>query len=168
MSFALGKMSRSLVLPEKDVVGHIRQMPWRTSLFTTSTPRLLPPLARRSDLGVEGGYQNAVRRASGGGNFKEYFSIQEVPPYQVFTGLLVGDINPFKIAESDSFCIQIGSNRTGMVRVEKHDVGEVKLNVATAKLFGRELKCERFILDKIGMSTAMNVDVAANEMRQWH
>jgi len=165
---ALGKMSRSLVLPEKDVLGHMREIPWRTSLFTTDVPRLLRPIARRSDLGIEGGYQDQVQRASSSGNFKEYFTIQEVPAYQEFYGILDGEVDPFEIAEADEFCIRVGSNRTGMVRVEKANVSKVRLNVATAKLFGRDLHCDRFVLDQIGMSKPMDVADAVSEMRQWH
>lgn len=47
---ALGMLSKCPVPPGKDYKGHLASMPWRTSVFQTDNPVLLPPLARRSDL----------------------------------------------------------------------------------------------------------------------
>lgn len=167
LSAAFGKMSRSLSLPEKDVLTHIRAMPWRCSLFTTPDPKLLRPIARRSDLGIEGGYQDKVRRAAASGNFKEFFTIQEVPAFQEFTGVMVSDENPFELADAENFCVRIGSNRTGMLKVERADVSAVRLNVATAKIFGRAIPSERYLLNQLSLSPTFDIDTAAAELSEW-
>src|SRR3546814_16976778 len=110
-------MRASCKLPDRNYRGHLASMPWRTSVLVNANPVLLPPLARRSDLGVEGGYPSRVERAARSGNFKEFFSIQEVPHEQDFLGCVFG-ADPFEIAEAESFVVRIGSNRNGMARNE--------------------------------------------------
>jgi hypothetical protein len=168
LTAAMGHLSRSLALPEKpDVLNHVRAMPWRCSLFTSKEGKLLRPLARRSDLGIEGGYQSRVRRATKTGNFKEYFLIQEVPAHQEFTGILVSDVNPFEIAGSDDFCIRIGSGRTGMLKVEMADVATARLNASTGRLFGRMIRHDYQILNEMAPTSELTAADAAKELRQW-
>ncbi len=165
---ALGMLAGSLVLPEKPMYRqHIGLLPWRASLFHCDQSRLNPPLARRSDLGVEGGYQDNIRRATGSGNFKEYFTIQEVPAFQEFFGLLTGP-DPFEMAGSDSLCVRIGSNRTGMALLSKCEAKTARLNAATARLFERVLPVERFILDSMQATQMVTPAEAASEMSQWN
>jgi hypothetical protein len=166
---ALGLMSRRSVLPTKDYLRDLRAMPWRAAMFTTCTPRLLPPLARRSDLGVEGGYPDKVRRAAASGNFKEFFSIQEVPPQQVFQGAIFG-ADPFVVAgrRVAALVVRIGSNRAGMVELRRDDsITHVRLNAATAALFGRTLRAERYLLDEMQMTAALPLPAAAEEVAAW-
>jgi hypothetical protein len=168
LAATLGMMRASVVLPPKDYRSHLAAMPWRTSVLETETPRLLPPLARRSDLGAEGGYPEKVRRAAASGNFKEYFTIQEVPPGQVFRGAVFG-ADPFaRVQGMDALVVRIGSNRTGMLKIERDDsVETVRLNAATALLFGRTLAVERYILHELQLTSAMKLDEAAVEIETW-
>jgi hypothetical protein len=76
---ALGMMRSIGVLPSKNYREHLSVMPWRTSVLETDEPRLLPPRACRSDLGVEGGYPDRVRKAATSGNFKEFFISRKCP-----------------------------------------------------------------------------------------
>src|SRR3546814_21165680 len=71
----LGMMRASCKLPDRNYRGHLASMPWRTSVLVNANPVLLPPLARRSDLGVAGGYPSRVERAARSGNLQEVFSI---------------------------------------------------------------------------------------------
>ena len=48
-------LAARVALPDKDYAGHLQIMPFRTSVFTTTDPRLLPPLVRRLNLDAEGG-----------------------------------------------------------------------------------------------------------------
>lgn len=166
---SLGMMRNWGKLPAKDYRGHISAMPWRASLFSTEEPELLAPLARRSDLGIEGGYPDNVRRAARSGNFKEFWTIQEVPHDKVYRGLLVSEVDPFELAGAESFVVRIGSNRTGMLQVERDDTpaGRVRLNASTAHLFGRDLKVEQFMLYELQATTRLSHAEAVNEMASW-
>lgn len=168
LAAALGMMQASVVLPSKDYRTHLAAMPWRTSVLETDSPRLLPPLARRSDLGAEGGYPEKVRRAAASGNFKEYFTIQEVPQGQVFRGAVFGE-DPFaRVDGVNTLVVRIGSNRTGMLKIERDDsVKEVRLNAATALLFGRWLEIERYVLHEMQLTPSLALDDAAREVEAW-
>ncbi len=168
LAAALGMMRASVVLPSKDYHTHLGAMPWRTSVLETDSPRLLPPLARRSDLGAEGGYPEKVRRAAASGNFKEYFTIQEVPQGQVFRGAVFGE-DPFaRVDGVNTLVVRIGSNRTGMLKIERDDsVKEVRLNAATALLFGRRLEIERYVLHEMQLTPSLALDDAAREVEAW-
>ncbi len=168
LAAALGMMQASVVLPSKDYRTHLAAMPWRTSVLETDSPRLLPPLARRSDLGAEGGYPEKVRRAAASGNFKEYFTIQEVPQGQVFRGAVFGE-DPFaRVDGVNTLVVRIGSNRTGMLKIERDDsVKEVRLNAATALLFGRRLEIERYVLHEMQLTPSLALDDAAREVEAW-
>jgi hypothetical protein len=170
LAAALGIMRACVVLPGKDYRGHLAAMPWRLSVLETKDPRLLPPLARRSDLGVEGGYPEKVRRAAASGNFKEFFSIQEMPPGQDYRGAVFGE-NPFERVPDagDTIVVRIGSNRTGMLKIE-HDesIKMVRLNAATGLLFGRRLRVERYVLHETQLTAPMTLDEAASEVGTWN
>lgn len=169
LSAALGLMRSSVVLPpRKDYRAHLAAMPWRTSILETDEPRLLPPLARRSDLGAEGGYPEKVRRASASGNFKEFFTIQEVPVGQVFHGAVFGADPLAWIDAVDHLVVRIGSNRTGMLKIERDDNGRtVRLNATTALLFGRSLPVERYVLYDMQLTKSLNLADAAQEVETW-
>jgi hypothetical protein len=168
LAAALGMMQASVVLPSKNYRTHLAAMPWRTSVLETDSPRLLPPLARRSDLGAEGGYPEKVRRAAASGNFKEFFTIQEVPQGQVFRGAVFGE-DPFaRVDGVNTLVVRIGSNRTGMLKIERDDsVKEVRLNAATALLFGRQLEIERYVLHEMQLTPSLALDDAAREVEAW-
>jgi hypothetical protein len=55
-----------------------------------------------------------------------------------------------------------------MVRLQRAaDPGPVRLNAATAALFGRELKVERFLLYGLQLTPRMSPAEAAEEVAQW-
>jgi hypothetical protein len=170
MAAALGMMRAAAVPPDKDYQAHLTAMPWRTSVLEADNPKLLPPLARRSDLGVEGGYPDRVRRAAASGNFKEFFLIQEVPAGQVFRGAFFG-MDPFAheaVGGHIEIIVRIGSNRTGMVKIERDaSINTVRLNAATAMLFGRRLPVERYVLHETQLTASMVLSEAAEEVSQW-
>lgn len=165
---AMGMLHTCLRPPEENYRLHISRMPWRTSMLTCNRPRLLPPLARRSDLGVEGGYPSKVQRAAKSGNFKEFFTIQEVPCEQVFQGAVFG-LDPFLEAGEDRIVVRIGSNRTGILLIEKdEDSREVRLNAATGALFSRSVPVARYLTHRLQMSPPMSLDAAARETAEWN
>ncbi len=170
LAATLGMMHASVVLPQKDFLTHLGQIPWKASVFVTKDPRLLPPLARRSDLGVEGGYQDNIRRATGSGNFKEFFTIQEVPAGQIFRGALFGE-DPFEyeVCDDDRIVARIGSNRTGMVLYERDEtVTEVRMSAATAALFGCSMTVEHYFLEETQLTPSMSLEAAAEAVMTWN
>ena len=94
LASTLGMMRGSVCLPEKDYRRDMDAMPWRASVLTTDTPRLLPPVARRLNLDEEGGMKQKLYAITSKGNLKTYFFTQEVPAGVVFTGALFG-FDPF-------------------------------------------------------------------------
>jgi hypothetical protein len=165
---ALGMMRASAKLPSKDYKSHLAAMPWRCSVFETDSPRLLPPIARRSDLGIEGGYPSAVRRAAASGNFKEFFFIQEVPQGQVFTGAFFG-ADPFDAAGTDEIVVRIGSGRTGMVLLQRDGAARpVRLNASTAILFGQRMPVESYLLHELQLSLRMDPAEASRRVKSWN
>jgi hypothetical protein len=167
LAVALGMATQSLLIPKMDYRRHLAAMPWRASMLLTSDPRLLPSLSRRSDLGVEGGYPDRVQRATKSGNFKEFYSIQEVPEGQVFRGATFG-MDPFERAGTDDFVVRIGEGRTGMLRLQRDpEVKTVRLNASTARLFDMELPSSRYLLGSIQMSPEMSLQEAASVVASW-
>ena len=57
LAASLGMAKASVALPPKDYRRDWRAVPWRTSIFETDNPRLLPPLTRRRNLDAEAGLQ---------------------------------------------------------------------------------------------------------------
>ena len=57
LAAALGMTVARVGLPAKNYRQHIGAMPWRTSVFLTDSPRLLPPVTRRLNLDAEAGFQ---------------------------------------------------------------------------------------------------------------
>jgi hypothetical protein len=55
LAASLGIMWSQGALPNKDYLRDWQQMPWRSSIFSTETPELLPPIIRRLNLTEEGG-----------------------------------------------------------------------------------------------------------------
>lgn len=140
----LGFMNANLSMPEKNYKKHIASMPIKSSIFLLDknvSPQLLPPLARRHDIKSEGGEPDRVRRATGSGNFKDFFYIQEVPYGMDFYGCLYGE-DPFELLNTETFSVRIGANRGGSLKLKKvfkQDIDEqnqkITINVKTAELF---------------------------------
>ena len=118
LAATLGWMSSSSALPGKDYRRHLAALPFRTSVFTTDSPRLLPPLIRRFNIDDEGGCQKKFTDATRKGNVKTFFSIQEIPVNQHFYGAIFG-LDPFTATGEEELVIRIGLHRNGMIRLEK-------------------------------------------------
>lgn len=149
-------------------------MPFRSSLFITDSPTLLSPLACRLNLDAEAGMQKKIQDVAKKGNLKDFFFIQEVPPYQLFHGTLFGidGFDPFDYTGKDEIVIRVGLQQRGMVRLTKDGKREkmalrVRLNASTAYLFGRKLSVERYLLHTLQLTGWMSQKDAAEEVDQW-
>ncbi len=172
LAVSLGMAAARAGLPAKDYRGHLGAMPYRTSVFIADQPRLLPPLARRLNLDAEAGMQKKIQDVAKKGNLKDFFYTQEVPPGQVFRGALFGfdGFDPFAESRREEIVIRIGLHRGGMVRLRRagrENVPSVRLNAATASLFGRELPVGRYCLYEIQLTPLMDIDGAGNEVNRW-
>ena len=104
------------------------------------------------------------------GNLKDFFYTQEVPPYQKFTGIILGleGFDPFEYAGEDELVIRVGLHRNGMVKLKKKKVlPPVRLNASTAALFDQELPVDRYCLHSLQLSPFMAPSEAAGELIQW-
>jgi hypothetical protein len=167
LAATLGMLRASVCLPSKDYRRDLQAMPWRASVFTTPTPTLLAPLTRRLNLEEEAGFKNRHYTTTSKGNFKTYFSTQEVPAGITYQGALFG-FDPFQETGHKELVIRIGLHRNGMLRLTPTKVEQVQLNAATAHLFGRELSVERYLLYGIQLSSKMNCQAALSEVQQWN
>jgi hypothetical protein len=167
LATALGYARAAVALPNKDYRRDLLAMPWRASVLTADDPRLLPPLARRLNLEEECGLPKKLQDAVAKGNMKQFWTIQEVPPGQKFRGALFG-LDPFAETGRETLVIRIGLHRNGMLRLQRAaDSAPVRLNAATAALFGRELPVERFLLYGLQLTPWMPPAEAAGEVAQW-
>jgi hypothetical protein len=164
----LGYLRARVALPDKNYRRDLVAMPWRTSVLMADQPRLLAPLVRRLNLEDEGGYQEKIREVTYKGKLKQFFLIQEVPPGVLFRGAVFG-FDPFAAAGQDELVVRLGLHRNGMVRVRPDpSVRSVRLNAATASLFGRELLVDRFLLYGLQLTSPMTLNDAATEVAQWN
>ena len=167
LAATLGWMAARVALPSKDYPRDWSAMPYRSSVFMTDQPRLLPPLVRRLNLDAEAGLKEKIQNVAKKGNLKDFFHTQEVPPGQIFRGALFG-FDPFAATRQKELVIRIGLHRNGMVHLERDDtVKRVRLNAATAALFGRELKVERYCLHTLQLTGWLDLPDAARETRDW-
>ncbi len=155
-------------LPAKDYRGHLEAMPFRCSILTTETPRLLSPLTRHLNLDDEAGIQSKFYNATSKGNVKTFFHIQEVPPYQRFSGAIFG-LDPFALIGEKEIVIRVGLHRNGMVKLQpaKEPLDGVRLNAATAKLFGRDLPVNRYCLHNLQLTPELTLSEALEEVWRW-
>ena len=170
LAAVLGMTAARVGLPEKNYRRHLSAMPWRTSVFLTDSPRLMPPVTRRLNLDAEAGFQKKTQDVAKKGNLKDFFHTQEVPPYQVFKGMIFGleGFDPFEYAGEDELVIRIGLHRNGMVALRKSETVEaVRLNASTAALFDQELAVERYCLHSLQLSPFMEPSEAAGKVEQW-
>ena len=167
LAATLGMMRATVCLPPKDYRRDWAAMPWRASVLTTMTPRLLAPVVRRLNLTEEAGYKRKIQDVVKKGNLKDFFTTQEVPPGVMFSGALFG-FDPFAATEQDELVIRIGLHRNGMLCLRRVQVEQVRLNAATAALFGRELAVERYLLYGLQLSAVMPVKQALHEVQQWN
>jgi hypothetical protein len=170
LASALGMMRASVALPKKNYLQHLQAMPWRSSVFITQTPQLLPPLVRRYNLDEEGGFPRSLQDTVKKGNLATYFLTQEAPPNITFKGVLFGldGFNPFKASGRSEIVIRIGLHRNGIVRLRPtKPVPEIVLNAATAQLFGQELPVSRYLLHDLQLTPSLDVDQASRYVNQW-
>lgn len=171
LAASLGMMAARVALPAKDYRRHLAAMPFRTAVLLTTEPRLLPPRLCRLNLDAEAGLKEKVDSVAKRGNLKSYFMVQEVPPQQVFYGAVFG-LDPFRETGQRELVIRIGLHRNGMVKLEPPDAEErpagVRLNSATAALFGRELPVERYLLHGLQLTPMLPLTDAAAEVATWN
>jgi hypothetical protein len=176
---AMGGLRPSVCLPEKGYLRDMRSMTWLCSAFEAENPRLLPPLGKRLNLDTEGGYQKRVMDATGTGNLKTWFYIQEVPQDVVYQGAIFGP-DPFEMASRiegravDEIIIRTGRHLGGILSLRRSDqVDQVRLNAHTAHLFGADvatddrLKVDVFALYDIQLTRRLPLAEAAEIVSGW-
>lgn len=176
---AMGALRASVGLPRKDYLRDLMAMPWLASVFETRTPRLLPALGRRLNLDDEGGYPKKVMDATGTGNLKTWFFIQEVPPGVTYEGAIFGP-DPFDMAGElegcmiDSLVLRTGRHLGGLLRLERApEVEKVRLNAHTANLFGHapehdpDMAVDVFALYDLQFTDPKPIDEAAEIVGRW-
>jgi hypothetical protein len=173
LAATLGWLRASVALPPKNYRAHLSAMPYHTSVFITTSPRLLPPLTRRLNLDAEAGLKWKIQNVAKKGNLKDYYQIQEVPEGQEFTGAIFG-LDPFAYAGKvmhktvNQLVIRIGLHRNGMLLLEQESqIQQVHLNAATAALFERDLPVERYCLYGLQLSPQYTLAEAIAEVEQW-
>ncbi|TGO02468.1 hypothetical protein PN36_24535 [Candidatus Thiomargarita nelsonii] len=167
LASTLGMLCASVALPKKDYKRHLKAMPFRSSVFTTTAPRLLTPMIRRLNLTEEGGFDKKLQSVVKRGNLKDFFKTQEVPEGQIFTGAIFGinGFNPFE--DQKKLVIRIGLHRNGMVLLEPANIESVRLNAATAALFDDDLAVERYCLHNLQLSPAYSLKEAQKKVLKW-
>jgi hypothetical protein len=176
---ALGCLSASPALPMKDYRAHMTALPLLASVFETKEARLLRPLAKRLNIDAEAGLTKSVQDATGTGNLKTYFFIQEVPPGLVYEGAIFG-ADPFALASLveerpvSEIIVRTGRHLGGLLRLERAvDVRTARLNAHTAGLFGRDLSLddgigvEVFALHDLQVTRAVDLHKAAAAVGAW-
>jgi hypothetical protein len=171
---ALGCLAPSPALPRKDYRTHLGALPFLASVFRTAEPRLLPPMARRLNLDDEAGLTKAVQDATGTGNLKTYFFVQEVPPGVEYHGAVFG-ADPFALAAEaeghpcHEIVVRTGRHLGGLLRLRPADPGSVHLNVHTAALFGQEhgLSVSIFAMHDLQLTSLMAAEDAAAQVGRW-
>ena len=135
-------------------------------------PRLLPPLARRLNLDDEAGLTKSVQDATGTGNLKTYFFIQEVPPGVVFEGAVFG-ADPFVLAAEaearpiQEIVVRTGRHLSGLLRLERISLTNVRLNAHTAALFGQDLPVEVYAMHDLQVTPRMSLAEASARVAGW-
>ena len=171
---ALGCLSANPALPRKDYRAHLAALPFLASVFEAAAPRLLPPLARRLNLDEEAGLTKAVQDATGTGNLKTYFFVQEVPPGVEYHGAVFG-ADPFALAgraegqACREIVVRTGRHLGGLLRLEPEPAGEVRLNVHTAALFGQTdgLAVELYAMHDLQLSSPLPAEEAGKCVARW-
>ena len=141
---AFGGLSPSAALPRKDYRRDFAAMTWLASVFEAEKPRLMRPQGRRLNLDQEGGYQKSIQDATGTGNLKSWFFIQEIPPNAVYHGAVFGP-DPFDMASEVEgtdvrhIVFRIGRHRGGLVRMVRSEAADVRLNLHTGFVCGADV-----------------------------
>ena len=183
---ALGALAPSAALPlcsaegvEKNYLRDLSALPWLCSVFEARHPRLLPAIGKRLNLDTEGGYQKRVMDATGTGNLKTWFFIQEVPQGVIYDGAIFGP-DPFAMAsradnrEVDEIIIRTGRHLGGLVSLRRQpELETVRLNAHTAYLFGQdpandpEMAVDVFALYDIQLTVPIKLEKATAIVGRW-
>ncbi|MCG5525954.1 hypothetical protein LRB11_13600 [Ectothiorhodospira haloalkaliphila] len=177
---ALGALAPSAALPQqKDYRRDLEALPWLCSAFETRNPRLMPAIGKRLNLDTEGGYPKKIMDATGTGNLKTWFYIQEVPPGIRYYGAIFGP-DPFRMAskiegrEVDEIIVRTGRHLGGIVSLTRTDKPiRIRLNAHTAHLFGADpaqdpdMRVDVFALYDIQLTHAMELQQAADIVGRW-
>lgn len=176
---AMGGLRPSVCLPvQKDYRRDLGAMTWLCSAFEAENPRLLPPLGKRLNLDTEGGYQKRVMDATGTGNLKTWFYIQEVPQDVIYQGAIFGP-DPFEMASEvegrpvKEIIVRTGRHLGGLVALQRaEDVTHVRLNVHTAHLFEADTEDARLAVDifalyDIQLTPRIDLETAAGIVAGW-
>lgn len=178
LAAALGCLRASPALPRKDYRAHMAALPLLASVLETNEARLLRPLARRLNLDAEAGLTKSVQDATGTGNLKTFFFVQEVPPGLVYEGAVFG-ADPFELAaraegrKVRDIIVRTGRHLGGLLRIERAPVAQVRLNAHTAALFGRDLPLDDgipvavYALHDLQVTHPVSLDVAAQMVGAW-
>lgn len=181
LASAMGALAASPALPKKNYLRDFRALPWLASVFEAREPRLMRPLGKRLNLDAEGGYQKRIHEATGTGNLKTWFFIQEVPPGTVYHGAIFGP-DPFLLAEGienrdvGRIVVRIGRHLGGMLaldRCETDDNDKVRLNAWTADLAGYDvdndplMSVDVYALHDIQITAPMPLEAAAERVSAW-
>ena len=181
LASAMGALAASPALPKKNYLRDFRAFPWLASVFEAREPRLMRPLGKRLNLDAEGGYQKRIHEATGTGNLKTWFFIQEVPPGTVYHGAIFGP-DPFLLAEGienrdvGRIVVRIGRHLGGMLaldRCETDDNDKVRLNAWTADLAGYDvdndplMSVDVYALHDIQITAPMPLGAAAERVSAW-
>jgi len=154
---------------QPDYKADLKKIPWRASLLIGTTNSMLPPVRHTIDVAREGGYHENMQKNMGSGNFKGTFFVHEVAVGANYEGILLGP-NPFKILKSKTIVVRVGVAKQGMLEISSHKPVNktVRLNTATARLFGRDLKEAYRIIDTIRISQALSQNEATEELQLWY
>ena len=175
---AFGGLSASVALPTKDYRRDFAAMTWLASVFEAEEPRLMRPQGRRLNLDLEGGYQKSIQDATGTGNLKSWFFIQEIPPCTVYHGAVFGP-DPFIMASEvegtdvHHIVFRIGRHRGGLVRMVRGAPAEVRLNLHTGFICGADVAHDRRLrvdipaLWDLQVSTPLPLETAGEIVAEW-
>lgn len=175
---AMGALCASPALPTKDYLRDLKALPFLFSVLESGSNRLLPPSGRRLNLDTEGGYGEKVQLATGSGNLKTWYFVQEVPQDVVYHGVVFGP-DPFAMAAgddgapADTIVMRTGRQLSGLLKMRRSDgIDHCRLNAHTAMLFGDDLASddlavEVFALYDIQVTRPIEVAHAAQIVARW-
>ena len=180
LASAMGALAASPALPRKDYRRDLLALPWIASVFEAREPKLMGPLGKRLNLDEEGGWQKWLQDATGTGNLKTWFSVQEVPPETVYDGAIFGP-DPFDLASDaedrdvDCLVLRTGRHRGGLLALERTSTrdGYVRLNAWTADLAGYDvdgdprMKVAVYALHDIQVTIPVRLDHAVEIVGTW-
>ncbi|MCQ1060470.1 hypothetical protein LRP52_29005 [Photobacterium sp. ZSDE20] len=145
----------------------IVSMPFRSSVLLSDDATLSPIQVRRLNLDAEAGIDRKINDGKSKGNYKDYYSIQQVSLGATYEGAIFG-LNPFKHAGRDKLVVRVGGHRQGMLLLTPTDVPDnIYLNAYTAGVFEREIAVSRYLLHTIQLSQPFTCREGLEEVRLW-